>query len=1081
MHNRKSALKKLVDFFAVPLLLLDTGIATWAVKKDAIEESRKIDSSPSRVVCLTKTSSGENIRYTNIEMALSKANSGDTVYVLPGTVSLSEDSVIKEGVSLALAYSFDASTNVAVYFKESNATNNDNFADVDEETNLKTNLIIESGKKLTVNGNLYVGGILGYSVKNSNQRPSGHTTSSYAQISMKTNSEIDIGSTGFLDTYGFIKAFDESSTGMSIKNSGGKITQPIVVYDWKGGGNALGNVNNNLFPFNIYDIPNIQVPIHFSNCATMYGHARVAGTGFGVFSPDLGIIANNGILKLFDKAEVIWSFKRGTLLTTNDDGGTVNVSTQNDNERKLNISISGKAIIKTFDKISGQDVSECPLPISFVYSFNLVNAEVEVNANVRFLTGSSMEIDNQSSVTMNKNVIFLSEFEEKSFAVVYPSGLKAASLISYGELRINSGFGGTIDCPDKSKISNKTKVIAENQFVDSVTAIFGDQEGAFATWTQKCSYTEYAKLYGLYANDESVLIKKNQSYFGHSSSEHLDGLGGIYPITYENVTDVSGFDVANVTNNNPSVFSDTISLSEPTYGVDDVVIFGGFYSGASCSSDSLLPLSTDISLNDHLASIVDNGHAFHVYVKWVDASLPKSSYQIRYLDDSGNVLYTSSTATVLIGDTVDLSQYNPSLEMAYDDTNSCAVSYEFDCWKANETEIDSYTFTSDDESQTVYLNAVFKTTKYPYPTISSYSNDPTASLSLNGGSYTFKVTVSNYDESIFEFDKDFVSDSSVVWTLKTPEDEGEYELNLSYGYAKDDSNIGNQQLTFSCTVKNNCPKNSDDETKNNTLSFSLLFKIKTDKGDFSESRALSKEFDFSWIYSSCLLPTAQILMANGTFKNAGDLRTGDMVMSFNHETGQIESTPIITNDDLDSQETLRNVVHLEFDNRNETDLVSEHGYFDLTTNKYEYINEANYQSFVGHEFAFIDPKGKIGNTTLVNAYVYQKMTKVCSPVSGNNLNIVADNMLSIAGGIEGLFNIFEYDPDTLAFDKDKMDADIKKYGLLDYEYFEQYFPREIYDLLPCKYMGVSIGKGLISWETIEKYIDKWKDQLLENL
>ena len=90
-------------------------------------------------------------------------------------------------------------------------------------------------------------------------------------------------------------------------------------------------------------------------------------------------------------------------------------------------------------------------------------------------------------------------------------------------------------------------------------------------------------------------------------------------------------------------------------------------------------------------------------------------------------------------------------------------------------------------------------------------------------------------------------------------------------------------------------------------------------------------------------------------------------------------------------------------------------------------------------------------------------------------------MLPLEGGLDGLFNIFDYDPATLAFDKEKMNADIKKYGLLSCKDFERFFPKEIYDLLPCKYLGVSIGKGLITWEIFENYVNKWKDQLMENI
>lgn len=41
-------------------------------------------------------------------------------------------------------------------------------------------------------------------------------------------------------------------------------------------------------------------------------------------------------------------------------------------------------------------------------------------------------------------------------------------------------------------------------------------------------------------------------------------------------------------------------------------------------------------------------------------------------------------------------------------------------------------------------------------------------------------------------------------------------------------------------------------------------------------------------------------------------------------------------------------------------------------------------------------------------------------------------MLSMPGGITGLFNIFEYENESLKYNIKKKNEDIKKYGLLDY-------------------------------------------------
>lgn len=232
----------------------------------------------------------------------------------------------------------------------------------------------------------------------------------------------------------------------------------------------------------------------------------------------------------------------------------------------------------------------------------------------------------------------------------------------------------------------------------------------------------------------------------------------------------------------------------------------------------------------------------------------------------------------------------------------------------------------------------------------------------------------------------------------------------------------------------------------------------------------------------CLLPTSRILMSDGSYKLAGDVKLGDIVMSFDHEEGYLKPTPIIINDDIDKEADYYNVIHLVFENGNETDFVYEHGFFDRTFNKYVYLTEANSKEYIGHEFVYFkDKDSNFELTKLVGVQIDTKFVQVCSPATANSLNIVSDNMLSIAGGLTGLFNIFEYDNETLKFDEKLMQLDIEKYGLLSYDYFKNYFPQEVYNLLPCKYMAISIEKGLITWEIIEQYVEHWGDQLLDNI
>lgn len=46
----------------------------------------------------------------------------------------------------------------------------------------------------------------------------------------------------------------------------------------------------------------------------------------------------------------------------------------------------------------------------------------------------------------------------------------------------------------------------------------------------------------------------------------------------------------------------------------------------------------------------------------------------------------------------------------------------------------------------------------------------------------------------------------------------------------------------------------------------------------------------------CITIDTNVLMADGTYKRAGDIRAGDLLTVFNHETGEFDIAPVIFND-----------------------------------------------------------------------------------------------------------------------------------------------------------------------------------------
>ena len=83
------------------------------------------------------------------------------------------------------------------------------------------------------------------------------------------------------------------------------------------------------------------------------------------------------------------------------------------------------------------------------------------------------------------------------------------------------------------------------------------------------------------------------------------------------------------------------------------------------------------------------------------------------------------------------------------------------------------------------------------------------------------------------------------------------------------------------------------------------------------------------------------------------------------------------------------------------------------------------------------------------------------------------------GGINGLFNIFEVESETMRYDVAAMENDIEQYGLFTYEEFAQMLPvpQEVFDAFNAQYFKVAIGKGLVTEERLTQLIERYAEQL----
>lgn len=225
----------------------------------------------------------------------------------------------------------------------------------------------------------------------------------------------------------------------------------------------------------------------------------------------------------------------------------------------------------------------------------------------------------------------------------------------------------------------------------------------------------------------------------------------------------------------------------------------------------------------------------------------------------------------------------------------------------------------------------------------------------------------------------------------------------------------------------------------------------------------------------CIAEGSLITMADGSQKPVEQLRFGDEIMVFNHDTGKLDVSSVSHLSHADGQAAMMEVLTLRFEGGVTTSLIDKHGYFDIDLKEYVILSERNVAEYVGHRFFYTE--GQAGESEfearrLVGYSVTQKMTRFYSLSSAVHYNHIVDGMLAMASGIEGLYNIFELD-DELKYDAQKKAADIERYGLYTYEDFAAYLPPEAFEIFRVAELKVAVGKGLITYEKILEYIEEF--------
>ena len=219
---------------------------------------------------------------------------------------------------------------------------------------------------------------------------------------------------------------------------------------------------------------------------------------------------------------------------------------------------------------------------------------------------------------------------------------------------------------------------------------------------------------------------------------------------------------------------------------------------------------------------------------------------------------------------------------------------------------------------------------------------------------------------------------------------------------------------------------------------------------------------------TCLSGDTQIRMADGSVKRLDSIGYDDDILAWDHVTGRVVSTKasIVFRHNYGYYDSI--VLH--FDDGSKLEVLNAHELFDITTNSYVSIDSGSYSKYIGHSFAKM--KGGPGSASyesvrLISADVSMKQTNAYSIQSARYINFLACDFLTrTMPAVDGWFDYFELG-ENLTYDPVKMQADIEKYGLYEYETFKPYgVSYQQFIDFNGPWLKVLVGKGVVTFEQI---------------
>ena len=964
--------------------------------------------------------------YGSIAKALAAAGSSGTVWVNVMSnvdnkpIVIYDDIKVLSGVTLLLPYGVDSKG------RNSNGKSTDTAGTLAGDGNCLTRVVLAEGKKIEVYGTLEISGVL--SGGGSGSDYSGQTSGDHAELVLKSGASVVANNNSVIKTYGFIKEETEGTALVEIK-SGATLYQPFVLRDFAGGayfseaGSTMGTYNNS--PFNEWQIINVQSVLKIHSGGIMNAWANLYAS-YSHNHSEAKFIGNdsNYFLKLTNGAYMQADYNAATQVTKVEFNGGADVNS-------LVLKVSGVTA-------STQNVF---FPVNWMYDITLKNGTYDASAyRFKFMWGSKFTVESDATFKVLEANIYDDWQSYKN--------LKGNTPTSFVDLFVSAD--GTANSAQyyAKKMTEKREEPAE--FI-----VNGKLHANKIAGTIK----SYASTSEVKISDATPSISREAVFYYESSYSSANSFSFVLfnaPAVLESYT----------INGGTAVLNNSITFSK----AGQAFVHNGGWKFESIS----ISYSTNNGSHSNPATATydkDKGY----YLILTDASNAGFTFIEWRLD---GMVVTDGVLSNVASNIITINAVYEASE----------VSYTFDLTQVTNPNGDIEFDALENTDSFIVLNSQLPTFEWPSCITVSTSHMldlamknyfETWQISYDGNTWTDVDLTKLTAQQVLEQGNKLGSTCTVYLRIKWAE---KYTITAT--------TLTSVTATVKTAVPNGTLGSGTSLTTSSPLYVTPGYKVEivlTKSGDNWDDNNISggggKYNSSSHTYtasavdgnitvsgsSSCIAAGTLITLADGTQKKIEDILDTDIILVYDHATGEFVPTSIIVveRDGWDYY----NVIYLEYSNGIVNRIIYEHGLFDLTLNTYVYITESNYQDYIGHEFAYFNGES-IESVTLENAYVKNEYTGCYSLASAVHLNHFIDGMFSMPGGITGLFNIFEYG-DNLVYDAEKMQADIEKYGLYTYEDFADYVPIEAFYAVQGQYLKVSVGKGYVTYEEILAMIEKY--------